>query len=155
MTGPGSAERAFTREASLGYQVNQLARLMAQLLAERIAPYGVVPGQFAQLLALYEQDGQTAAELCQAVRIEPGTMTKTVQRMERDGLVERRPDPADGRAMRIHLTAKARRLQPRLAAAGREVNAIVLGALSERGTAGFLRTLQQLVANAEQAADQP
>ena len=51
------------RQSSLGYQVNHLARLMAQALRERIAPFGVVPGQFAQLLALYEQDASRAFEL--------------------------------------------------------------------------------------------
>lgn len=35
-----------------------------------------------------------------------------VRLCERDGLVERRPDPHDGRATRVHLTAKSRRFQP-------------------------------------------
>jgi DNA-binding MarR family transcriptional regulator len=153
MTADGHADRGFVRAASLGYQVNLLARLMAHLLAERIAEHGVVPGQFAQLLALYEQDGQTPTELSGAVRIEPGTMTKTLQRMERDGLVERRPDPRDGRAVRIHLTAHARSLEPLLTAAATDINARVTRELSERRTADFLRTLGQLVASAETELD--
>jgi DNA-binding MarR family transcriptional regulator len=143
----------FVRSESLGYQVNLLARLMAQLLAERIAEHGVVPGQFAQLLALYEQDGQTATELCRAVRIEPGTMTKTLQRMERDGLVERRPDPYDGRAVRIHLTDHARSLEPPLKATASGINAAVVTDLSERRAADVMRTLGQLIANAERMVE--
>jgi len=150
MTRATDIQRRFVRSESLGYQVNLLARLLAQLLAERIAEYGVVPGQFAQLLALYEQDGQTATELCRAVRIEPGTMTKTLQRMERDGLVERRPDPHDGRAARIHLTAHARSLEPLLKATASEINAAVIGELPDRRAGDFMRSLAQLVANAEQ-----
>src|SRR5680860_829710 len=57
---------------------------MAQALRERIAPFGVVPGQFAQLLALYEQDGLSQRELCERGRIEKPTMANTIQRMARD-----------------------------------------------------------------------
>lgn len=71
------------RRESLGYQVNHLARLLAQALAAQIAPFGVVPGQFAQLLALFEQDGMTQRELCDRVRIEQPTMANTLQRMQR------------------------------------------------------------------------
>ncbi len=87
------------REESLGYQVNHLARLLAQALAVSIAPYGVVPGQFAQLLALFEQDGLTQRELCDRVQIEQATMAKTLQRMQRDDLVQCNPDPDDRRRM--------------------------------------------------------
>jgi hypothetical protein len=50
-----------------------LARLRASLLQREIAPHGVVPGQFAQLLTLYDRDGQTPTELARAVGIEPVT----------------------------------------------------------------------------------
>ena len=89
------------RSGSLGYQVNLLGRLLAVLLQREIAPQGVVPGQFAALLALYDRDGQSLTELCRAVGIEPGTMTKTVRRMERDGLVLRHHDPDDRRSVSI------------------------------------------------------
>ena len=125
------ADRAGSfRATSLGYQVNHLARLFVRLLADRISPYGVVPGQFPQLIALYEHDGLTPTELSRAVDIEPGTMTKTLRRMERDGLVERRPDADDGRAVRIYLTPRARALEPELMATARSINEAVTDALS-------------------------
>src|SRR5882757_4292236 len=83
----------FSRRHSLGYQVNLLARLMEQALRRRIAVHGVVPGQFPALLALYEREGRTQSELCQLVRIEQSTMANTLNRMQRDGLVSRSPDP--------------------------------------------------------------
>lgn len=67
--------------------------MFARALHQRIAPHDVVPGQFAQLLALYERDGVTQQELCEIVRIEQPTMAVTLQRMERDGLITRRRDP--------------------------------------------------------------
>lgn len=80
-----------------------LARLL-RALRERIESLGVVPGQFAQLLALYEQDGLTQAELCAHVEIERPTMARTLSRMQRDGLIDRVPDPADGRRSLVTLT---------------------------------------------------
>ena len=48
---------------SAGYLVNNLARLLVELLRNRIAPLGIVPGQFPALLALWEKDGLTQKEL--------------------------------------------------------------------------------------------
>ena len=56
------------------------------------------------------------SELAAAERVQPPTMTRTVQALERDGLVRRRPSPHDGRAVQIEATARGRR---RLAVARR------------------------------------
>ncbi len=137
------------RSTSLGYQVNHLARLMAQALKERIEALGVVPGQFAQLLALYEQDGLTQAELCERVRIEQPTMASTLNRMERDGLIRRVPDPADRRRARVMLTTQARRLEGDLVSAARGVNSAATRGLSDGEVAALMRTIAQVIDNLE------
>jgi len=139
------------RQSSLGYQVNHLARLLAQALGARIAPLGVVPGQFAQLLALYEEDDLTQAELVERVRIEQATMANTLQRMERDGLVDRVPDPHDRRRARVVLTERARRLQGDLTAAARAVNEAATSGLSDQEVADYLRITAVLIRNLEAA----
>lgn len=139
------------RQSSLGYQVNHLARLLALALRDRIAALGVVPGQFAQLLALYEQDGLTQAELCERVQIEQPTMASTLNRMERDGLIRRVPDPADRRRARVRLTALARRLEPDLASAARGVNAVTTRGLSDTEVDSLLATLAHMIDNLETA----
>ncbi len=110
------------RDQSLGYQVNLLARMMEQALASRIRPHGVVPGQFAQLLALFRSDGQSVTDLAAAVAIEHSTMSRTLARMERDGLVVTRPNPEDARSRHIFLTEHARSLEPVLKAEAAAVN---------------------------------
>ena len=137
------------RRSSLGYQVNHLARLMAQALRERIAPLGVVPGQFAQLLALYERDGQSQAELCERVRIEQPTMANTLRRMERDGLVRRLPDPNDGRRAAVVLTERARELQEALVDAARDVNVVATTGIGKDELAVFMATVERLIHNLE------
>lgn len=143
------------RQASVGYQVNHLARLLAQALRERIEPLGVVPGQFAQLLALYEQDGLTQAELCARVRIEQPTMANTLTRMQRDGLIDRVPDPADGRRALVTLTPRARDLQDPLVAAARAVNTTATCGLDPAQTAAFLAALAGAIDNLDPTHDHP
>lgn len=141
------------RKASLGYQVNHLGRLMAQALRARIAPLGVVPGQFAQLLALYERDGQSQRELCERVRIEQPTMANTLQRMERDGLVRRLPDPGDRRRAVVMLTERARDLEDDLVGAARTVNSDATRNLGDDELAPFMATLARIIGNLEATSE--
>lgn len=141
-----SGEELF-RQSSLGYQVNHLARSLEQALRARIEPLGVAPGQFAQLLALYEQDGLTQAELCARVQIEQPTMSNTLARMQRDGLVQRIPDPADGRRSRVMLTPRARQLRAQLLDVARAVNAAATGGLDDHKVAAFMATLAAMADN--------
>lgn len=137
------------RDSSLGYQVNHLARALAQALRVRIAPFGVVPGQFAQLLALYERDGLSQTELSGLLQVEQPTMANTLSRMQRDGLITRVPDPNDGRRSLVLLTERARGLRDQLAAAARDGNAAATRGLDDRQVAAFLHTLNVLIANLE------
>ena len=144
------------REDSLGYQVNLLARLFERALRERIAPHGVVPGQFPALLCLYEQDGLTQAEIGGRVQIEQPTIANTLQRMERDGLIRRVADPDDRRRVRIHLTPQARALEPTLAAVAREINARATDGLTRAEAEHLMASVTRIIANLggrDQAAD--
>jgi DNA-binding MarR family transcriptional regulator len=147
-------EPIFERQESLGYMVNLEARILAQALHRRILPHGVVPGQFPALLALYERDGRTQAELCREVQIEQPTMANTLRRMERDGLVRREQDAEDARRQLIFLTPHARSLQPKLIAAARGVNKIATVGLSERDVTKALATIRRVIDNLERDLDE-
>ena len=137
------------RRESLGYQVNHLSRLLVMALRERIAACGVVPGQFAQLLALYERDEVTQSELCAQVRIDQSTMAHTLKRMERDGLIQRRSDPADGRRSVIALTPQARVLERELVLAAQQINTAATRGFSEEEAVTSLRLITRMIANLE------
>ena len=85
------------------------------MLAERFAAAGypeVRPSYGSVLLPLFEEDGLRMGELAARARLSKQAMTELVRRLERDGLVERRADPRDGRASLIFLTARSRSFQP-------------------------------------------
>lgn len=134
-------------EDSLGHQINHLARLFEHALRARIAPLGVVPGQFPALLALYAQDGLTQAELTRRVSIEQPTMANTLKRMERDGLITRTADSADARRARVHLTSHARTLEEPLTAAARDINAAAAQALEPDELVQLTRSIARLIAH--------
>jgi DNA-binding MarR family transcriptional regulator len=138
---PGDS-REFVIADSLGYLLNRAARLMAHELAEELRPAHVGIGQWAVLLFLWARDGVTQAELARHVAIEPPTLVRTIDRMVRDGLVTREPDPRDGRVSRVHLTDRGRSLRDDLIPKAVAVNAEALARL----TATEGRTLRRLLA---------
>lgn len=146
-TPPHPARPLLPRTSSLGYQVNHLARLLEAALRVRITPHGVAPGQFAQLLALYEQDGVSQSELCRAVQIDQSTMALTLRRMERDGLVSRRPSHQDRRQVEIWLTDRARALEATLVACAQHTNAAATAGISETDLATAQHVITQLIGN--------
>ncbi len=96
---------------SAAYLASQMAKGFARSLQQRAARLGFSPGQFPILLELWTEDGLTQKQLLERVDIEQATMANTLSRMERDGLVERRPHPSDKRAQLIFLTNKATAMQ--------------------------------------------
>ncbi|MCV2882185.1 MarR family winged helix-turn-helix transcriptional regulator [Actibacterium sp. XHP0104] len=136
---------SFDPSSSAGYLANHMARLFAQQLQARIAPLGLTPGQFPALLALWAKDGQTQRELVQELNIEQATLANTLTRMERDGLIIRQPNPADGRSTIIRLTAKAKALQSPATGAAKEVNAMALAGLSDQEREMFLGAMRQII----------
>lgn len=148
-------EHSRFRRGSLGYQVNHLARLLAVALRERIEPLGVTPGQFPQLLALYEEDGLTQSELCARVKVEQPTMANTLARMQRDGLIERLPDPEDRRRSLVKLTPRARELHDDLLAAAQEANRIATVGLDDGHRENLMSAIATAIDNLTAELDQP
>ena len=72
----------------------------------RAAPLGVTRAQWRALAWLGREPGLRQVELADHLDIEPITLCRILDRLEESGLVERRRDPEDRRAWRLHLTAK-------------------------------------------------
>ena len=130
---------------SAGYLVNHMARLFADGLRKRIAPLGIVPGQFPALLVLWDKDGLTQKELLALLDIEQATLANTLTRMERDGLIVRKEHPADARARTIHLTDKARSIRDSAYEAAMATNEEALTGLSDRERQDFLDLMRRTI----------
>ena len=84
--------------------------------------------RFDLLASLHREDGQTLASLSRALLVTAGNLTGLVDRAARDGVVERRPDPADRRLARVWLTNRGRALiRELLPAHARQVHELLGG----------------------------
>lgn len=136
----------FSPATSAGYLINDLARRFAAALQARIKPMGLSTGVFPAMVQLWEADGLTQAELVRRIGIEQATMANTLSRMQRDGLIERRPSPDDGRVQEIRLTEKGKALRGPAIEAALSVNGHALSGLSPAEREEFLRLLVKAIA---------
>ena len=145
--GASKARQTFVIEESLGYLINRVARAFANRLGDELRAHGVGIGQWAVLLHLWSVDGMTQAQLSRRVAIEQPTMVRTVDRMERDGLVRRTPDPDDRRATRVTLTEHGWNLRDALVPLAAGVNRDATKALTDDEVETLRRLLRKLVAS--------
>ena len=139
---------AFDKTRSAGYLINHLARIFAQALAREIRPLGLAPGQFMVLLELWREDGLTQRDLVDRLDVEQAALANTLARMERDGLIRRKPHPTDGRAQSVHLTDRARRLEAPATQAADAVNRRLLGGLPAEDRRRLVETMRSVIAAA-------
>jgi DNA-binding MarR family transcriptional regulator len=132
----------------LGFLLAKASQRWNELLAERFAAAGfgdVRPTYGSVLIPLYEEDGLRMGELARRARLSKQTMTMLVRRLERDGLVQRRPDPLDARASRIYLTARSRRFEPVAAATLADLRRRVRRRLGSARVSELEQTLAELL----------
>ncbi|HEX8803893.1 MAG TPA: MarR family winged helix-turn-helix transcriptional regulator, partial [Acidimicrobiales bacterium] len=86
-----------------------VAHALKRLVNSRVQHTGLSMARLRVLFQLVGGGSIRMGELSQCVDVAPRTMTSTVEAMVRDGLVERRPDPADGRATIVSITEAGRR----------------------------------------------
>ena len=132
----------------LGFLLAKATHRWNELLAERFAATGhsdIRPSYGSVLVPLFEEDGLRMGELARRARLSKQTMTELVRRLEEDRLVERRPDPADGRASLIFLTARSRDFEPAAAVILDELDRLVRGQIGEERAADLRSSLAELL----------
>ncbi len=120
-------------------------RLLRSRLDRALQNVGLRIGQFQVLRLLWEQDGLTPRELSERLGVEMPTVTRTVQRMLRDGLVRREAHPADARSVCIFLEPRGVELKGTVST--------ILATETEASLAGFtLAEREALVAYLDRMA---
>ncbi|CAA0121265.1 Transcriptional regulator SlyA [Halioglobus japonicus] len=91
-----------------------LHRQMMKQLERELAPLNIGPGRYLYLFSLYIRDGRRQQELADAIGVDKAAATRALSRLEECGYVRRSADKEDRRAVRVYLTAKGRKLRPKL-----------------------------------------
>ena len=131
----------------LGFLLAQASRRWNELLANefREQRYGEVRPAFGSVLVpLFEEDGLRIGELAERSHLAKQTMTTMVRAVERAGLVDCRPDPADARATRVRLTRRGRAFRPVAARTVAHLEQVVATRLGEQRTAALRASLSDV-----------
>jgi DNA-binding MarR family transcriptional regulator len=146
-------QMTYERETSLGYLTNWAGRLFVRALERRLE--GDSAGRMPVFFALQGGRALTQTALAQHADVEQPTMANTLKRMERDGLVVRTPDPADGRSALVRLTELGERRTAAAFAAAVDVNQLALAALSEAERPLFVDMLRRVIATMGRDGSEP
>jgi MarR family transcriptional regulator for hemolysin len=135
-------------DRSFGFLVHEVARLFARRFNQRAQLFlGLTRAQCRVLGYLARNEGINQAGLADLLEITPMTLVRQIDRMEEDGWVTRLPDPADRRAYRLVLTAKARPILASILGLSHEVRAEAFAGLSAREGQTLVELLHRIHAN--------
>jgi MarR family transcriptional regulator for hemolysin len=135
-----------------GHLISLAARGFARLSEARLKPLGFGVGHLPVLVALQDGRASTQRDLARFAKIEQPPMAQMLARMERDGLIERAPDPADGRSSRITLTAAAEARLPDAVSVLLQGNREVLRDFTDEEAGLLVTLLTRLIVNLDRIA---
>ena len=144
---PVEMPQPLDQQKILGLAVNTLGRNIVWSLSRRTARHGALPGTYPIIAWLMQLSDSTQGELSRLIGIEQPTMAVTLRRMERDGLIQRTPDPDHGRRSHIRLTAKGRNLSKVMRAAAYDVEKIATDGLTPAEVEQFFRLTGIMIQN--------
>ncbi|MCP4559069.1 MAG: MarR family transcriptional regulator [Bosea sp.] len=135
---------AYAGNWNIGFVLRLLHRLGRDRLMENMAKLGVTAGYWYYLWALYLEDGLSQAELARRVRNVGPTAFAALSKMERAGLITRRRNSDDRRAVQVFLTEKAHALRPQLYEELTLINEKSLELLSDAEVAQLFHLLEKV-----------
>lgn len=102
-----TVEKVARTNAGLASELRtSVMRLRRRLAGERHPDNELSLGAMAVLGSLFRHDGQTVGELARSERVQPPSMTRTVNCLEEDEYVVRTPHPTDGRQVVVSLSER-------------------------------------------------
>jgi MarR family transcriptional regulator for hemolysin len=113
----------------LAFSINDVARLLRTYADHEARRFGMTRAKWAVLARLDRFEGLKQTELAEMLDLQPITLTRLLDGLADNGLIERRPDPDDRRAKRLFLTPAARPLLEQLSAVGDDLMATALAGL--------------------------
>ncbi|MBW4032376.1 MAG: MarR family transcriptional regulator [Acidobacteria bacterium] len=108
---PDAADDPLALERQVCFALVATARRVVGIYGPILEPLGLTHPQYLVMLALWENSPRRLRELADALFLEPATLSPLLKRLEAAGLLERRRDPDDERALAVSLTEAGRALR--------------------------------------------
>ena len=134
------------------FEISETAHALRKAFDRRAVGLGVTRAQWKVLFRLEREPGLRQIELADRLDIEPITLSRIVDRLEEAELVERVADPADRRAWRLHVTAKAQPLIEKLHALADEMIAYAFAGIDPQDIAVARAVLGRVRENASRTS---
>jgi MarR family transcriptional regulator, transcriptional regulator for hemolysin len=131
----------------LAFTINDVARLLRNYADQKAAQFGMSRAKWAVLARLDRFEGLKQAELADMLDLQPISLTRLLDGLSNNGLIERRPDPDDRRAKRLYLTQAARPLLEQLSTLGEEFTEAAFAGMDEAEEAVLLQRLSAIKEN--------
>lgn len=129
-------------------EIEDLLRNVSTMLKKRgrdiISQFEITPPQLDALLVLREYGELTMGELCQKMYLACSTATDLIDRMERNGLIERVRDTADRRVIRLKVLLKGTKVIDDVLDARRNYLATILAEIDLADKERLIHALEQL-----------
>lgn len=132
---------------NVGSMLSQVSRLIRRSFDARARQIGVTRPQWQVLTLLERHPGINQGGLAEILEVEPITLGRMIDRLQDAQMVERRPDPADRRAWRLHLTPKGGQLVAQLRPLADETFALALDGVSAPDRETLMAVLHVMRAN--------
>jgi MarR family transcriptional regulator for hemolysin len=137
----------FPVSREIAVSVVDVARLLKTYADQRARQFGISRAQWTVLMRLDRFEGLKQSELAEVLDLQPISLTRLLDRLAENGLIERRPDPHDRRANRLYLTPAARPLLEQLAKLGVAMMEELLETIDEPARERLLRDLDAIKDN--------
>jgi len=89
---------------SINFLLRMICQAQRSQMGDALAEIGVYAGQEMFLWHLWQEEGLTQSQLVERMCVQPPTVSKMLDRLEKAGLVERRPDAENNHLSRVYLT---------------------------------------------------
>lgn len=116
----------FPTNREIAFNLMDVARMLKTYADQRGRQLGISRAQWVVLVRLDRSEGLKQSELAEILDLQPISLTRLLDRLAENGLIERRPDPNDRRANRLYLTPAARPLLEQFAGLAKELMTTVL-----------------------------
>ena len=121
------------------FTIMDVARLLKTYADQRARQFGISRAQWAVLVRIGRHEGLKQTELADILDLQPISLTRLLDRLAENGLIERRADPNDRRANRLYLRPAAKPLLDQLADLGADMMETVLEGVSTNAVERMLR----------------
>jgi MarR family transcriptional regulator for hemolysin len=128
-------------QREIAFTIMDVARMLKTYADQRARRFGISRAQWGVLVRLDRSEGLKQSELADILDLQPISLTRLLDRLAENSLIERRADPNDRRANRLFLTPAARPLLEQLAELGNDMMATVLDGLDAKTVERMLRDL--------------